>query len=75
MNALDRAEEAGRVAFTITEAATALSLGKSTAYRMAENGDIPTIRIGRRLVVPIAALRELLLPHSTATAQDACEDS
>jgi excisionase family DNA binding protein len=37
-----------------------LGLGKSATYRAAANGQIPTIRIGRRIVVPIPALRMLL---------------
>ena len=37
-----------------------LGLGRSATYQAAENGEIPTIRIGRRIVVPTAALRRML---------------
>ncbi len=42
------------------DAAHWLGLSKSSAYAAAERGEIPTIRIGRRLLVPTAALRRLL---------------
>ena len=35
-------------------------LNRDSAYRAAKRGDIPTIRIGRRVVVPTAALRRAL---------------
>jgi hypothetical protein len=35
-------------------------LGKSAAYDAARRGEIPTIRVGRRLLVPTARLRALL---------------
>lgn len=38
----------------------ALGLGRSSTYAAAERGEIPTIRLGRRVVVPTAALRRML---------------
>lgn len=35
-------------------------MGKNAAYDAAARGDIPTIRIGRLLKVPTAALRRML---------------
>ena len=45
---------------TVEEAAAALGVGRSTAYELARTGGIPVIRLGRRIVVPTAALAELL---------------
>jgi hypothetical protein len=42
------------------EAAHWLGLSKSSAYAAAAAGLLPTIHIGRRLLVPTAALRRLL---------------
>jgi hypothetical protein len=58
------------------ETAAILGLSKASAYDAAKRGDIPTIRIGRRLLVPTAALRRLLLGdavavHSVSTSPDA----
>ncbi|HEY3688126.1 MAG TPA: helix-turn-helix domain-containing protein [Streptosporangiaceae bacterium] len=41
---------------TVPEAAQILGIGRDTAYEAAARGEIPTIRIGRRLVVPTARL-------------------
>lgn len=49
-----------RQTLTIEEAARVLGVGRNSAYLAAERGDIPTIRLGRRLLVPRAALDELL---------------
>ena len=35
-------------------------IGKNAAYQAARRGEIPTIRIGKRLLVPLAALERLL---------------
>lgn len=45
---------------TVERAAEALGISRASAYRAAATGDIPTLRIGRRLVVPTAALRRLV---------------
>jgi excisionase family DNA binding protein len=37
---------------TITEAAKVLGIGRNNAYAAARNGDIPTIKIGKRILVP-----------------------
>lgn len=37
-----------------------LGLSKVSTYAAVKRGDIPTIRFGRRIVVPTAALRRLL---------------
>ncbi len=42
------------------ETAGVLHLSKASAYAAAERGEIPAIRIGRRLLVPTAALRRML---------------
>lgn len=41
-------------------AGQALGLGRNGAYAAATRGDIPTIRVGRLLRVPTAALRRML---------------
>lgn len=53
---------------TIPEAARLLGICRSAAYRAVARGEIPTIRIGRRLLVPTAKLYTMLgwLPdHAT----------
>ena len=47
-------------AYTIEEARRILRIGRNTAYEAARSGAIPTIRIGRRIIVPGVALDRLL---------------
>ena len=49
----------GRVK-TLNEVAAILRISRGSAYEAAKRGEIPTIRIGRRLLVPCAALERLL---------------
>ncbi|MGI8578630.1 MAG: helix-turn-helix domain-containing protein [Nocardioidaceae bacterium] len=42
------------------EVAGILGLSKASAYAAVERGEIPALRIGRRLLVPTAALRRML---------------
>jgi excisionase family DNA binding protein len=44
---------------TVEEAARALRIGKNQAYAAVRSGQIPSIKIGRRLLVP----RQRLLEH------------
>jgi excisionase family DNA binding protein len=45
---------------TVDEAGQILGIGRSAAYKAAGNGQLPTIRIGRRLLVPLPRLEEML---------------
>ena len=53
---------------TVEEAGRVLGLGRSASYEAVRRGDIPSISIGHRLVVPIKALERLL---ETGTGQPA----
>ena len=41
--------------------AKALGLSRAAAYNAVQTGEIPSIRVGRRIVVPTAAVRRMLL--------------
>lgn len=45
---------------SIPEASQELGIGRSSAYEAARRGELPTIRIGHRLLVPRAALDRML---------------
>lgn len=46
----------GRITLTVEETASLLGMGRSAGYEAARRGQIPTRRLGRRLVVPVPAL-------------------
>lgn len=55
------------LAVSLAQAAEALGISRAYAYRLADAGDIPTVRLGRRRVVPVHALRALVgAPTPTA---------
>lgn len=49
-----------RLTVTIPEAAKILGIGRALAYTAASTGDLPTVRIGRRILVPVSRLNTLL---------------
>ena len=52
----------GRSTLTVEEAGCeVLGLSRAGAYKAANEGDLPVVRVGRRLVVPRFALEKLLL--------------
>jgi excisionase family DNA binding protein len=49
-----------RKALTVDEAAYELGISRNAAYHAVRNGEIPSIRIGKRIIVPRAAFEKLL---------------
>ena len=47
-------------AFTVSEASRLLRLSRNATYEGIRRGEIPSLRIGRRIFVPSEALRILL---------------
>jgi excisionase family DNA binding protein len=52
---------------TVTETAKLLRVSRAFAYELVTRGDLPAIRLGRRIVIPRKAL-ERRLDDLTATA-------
>lgn len=57
-----------RLVLSVAEAGELLGLSRAFAYELVARGELPVVRFGRRIVVPKAALLELLgsVPSSTA---------
>ncbi|MDP8927739.1 MAG: helix-turn-helix domain-containing protein [Actinomycetota bacterium] len=45
---------------TVEQAGALLGISRRSAYRAAAAGDIPTIRLGRRILVPTVSLHAML---------------
>ena len=45
---------------TVSELAKLLRIGRVSAYQAVERGEVPSIRIGRRILVPRAAVHRML---------------
>ena len=62
---------AGRLTYTLTEAASRLGISRALAYEAAQRGELPVCRIGRRVLVPRVALLRLLGLDDPAGSQSA----
>jgi excisionase family DNA binding protein len=49
-----------RLVVTIAEAAKLLGISRSFGYELVKRGDLPVLRLGRRQLVPKAALSQLM---------------
>lgn len=49
-----------RETLTVEEAGKVLGIGRTLAYRLARSGQIPTVRLGGRVLVPRGALMRML---------------
>jgi excisionase family DNA binding protein len=62
-NPVDRADE--RLVYTVAEAGELLGISRAFAYELAARGDLPVICLGRRRLVPKAALLALVADGAT----------
>jgi excisionase family DNA binding protein len=62
-----------RQVFTVTEAAQILGIGRNSAYEAVRRGDIKSVRIGRRLIVPRAEICRILGEEVPAFSSDGAE--
>ena len=53
-------ENLERIVYTVDEAAQILGISRPTAFQGVERGEIPHIRVGKRILIPKAALDKLL---------------
>lgn len=49
-----------RLTMSVKEAAILIGISYNAAYESAKKGELPTVKFGRRILVPIAALEKML---------------
>ena len=49
-----------KLTLTVNEAARCLGIGRNSAYEAIARGEIPVVKVGKRLLVPKAALEKML---------------
>ena len=59
-----------RETFDLPEVAARLGVSRTSIYRWAASGVIPTIRLGHRRLVPRAVVERLLDPHSSTQTSE-----
>ena len=58
-----------RLTYNVREAAKLLGLSKNSAYQACLKGEIPHLKIGKRILIPRAQLERLLLGNSEAKSE------
>ncbi len=64
---MDTQEQHEPLTITVERAGQLLGISRGLAYDLVRRGEIPAIRLGRRLVVPARAIDELLNDRARAT--------
>ena len=59
-----------KITYTVTEAAELLGISRSSAYECVRRGEIPSLTLGRRVVIPRRAFEALLEPARFPETQD-----
>ncbi|HZU76779.1 MAG TPA: helix-turn-helix domain-containing protein [Dehalococcoidia bacterium] len=57
---VDRIESAGRVAVSDVEAAGLLSIGRTKLRELVRDGEIRSLHVGRRLLIPVSEITAYL---------------
>lgn len=60
---------AKRRTYTVQEAAQLLGISRGVAYAAVHRGEIPSIRLGRRYVIPKDRLEEMLAAKDTGVQE------
>ncbi len=59
----------------VPDAARLLGIGATLAWDLVRAGDIPSVKLGRRVLVPRAALEHLAHPHVSGPDQEPVVDT
>lgn len=68
MSVADVAQERDQLAVSVDEAARLLGVSRDLVYDLVRRGELPAVRLGRRIVIPYRSLERLLEAGSTADA-------
>jgi excisionase family DNA binding protein len=62
--------EPERMTLSVEEAAAVLGISRALAYELVRRGELPRLRLGRRVVVPRRALEDLVASAAPAVEAD-----
>lgn len=65
---MDSSDKTEPLTITVEEAGRRLGISRGLAYSLVRRGQIPSVRLGRRLVVPAGAVEAIIRDRSTVTA-------
>ena len=56
-----------RMTMSVEEAAVRLGISRALAYELVRRGELPRLRLGRRIVIPLKALEEFVDAATVST--------
>ena len=56
-----------KLAYTVEEAAEALNLGRSLTFALINEGRLHTVRLGRKIIIPVTELQAFLDRESASS--------
>ena len=59
-----------RLALSVSEAAEAIGVCRAQGYKMVASGELPSIDVGRRKLVPVVALRQFVEDRTESNPRD-----
>ncbi len=57
---------------SVEEMAAELGISRATAYELSHSKDFPTVRVGTRILIPIASLKDWLQMHQNRENTSDC---
>jgi excisionase family DNA binding protein len=67
--------DAEQLLVTVAKAAAMTDVGRSTGYQLVASGEWPSVKVGRSIRVPVAALRAWLEGRMRATTMPSAVDA
>jgi excisionase family DNA binding protein len=58
-----------KVGYSIEEAAQSLGVGRTTVYDLMNSGDLESVKVGRRRIIPADAIGAFLVARRAAAAE------
>lgn len=60
-----------KVGYSIEEAAQSLGVGRTTVYDLMSSGELESVKVGRRRIIPVDAIGAFLAARRAAAAETA----
>jgi len=64
-------QQEDKLVYSVIEMAALLGIGRSKAYELIRSGTIPSLKLGRRIVIPKLALSQFLAECAYQNADEA----
>ena len=67
-------EPVERLSYSVPEAARVLGVGTALLWRLVKRGEIPSVKLGSRRIIPVDQLRTWLSERSQTSTGQGCDN-